>query len=218
MADEPTAPATGDAPPDPTPTPDPTPDPATPPSDPQPAPAATDEPEPTGDPSQLGDAGKRALAEERRARREADAARQKLEAQLKELQPLADKARELEESQKSEQQRIEEARDAAINRATQADQRAWRLEVALEKGLTAKQALRLVGDSKEALMEDADDLLASFAPPEKPAAAAEATPATNGAAEKTRRPTEQLKPGAAPDIEPGVDYENLAGRIFEGRH
>jgi len=37
-----------------------------------------------------------------------------------------------------------------------------RLEVALEKGLTVKQARRLVGESKEDLLADADELLESF--------------------------------------------------------
>lgn len=43
-----------------------------------------------------------------------------------------------------------------------AEMRALRLEVALEKGLTATQAKRLVGGSKEEMEQDADALLADF--------------------------------------------------------
>lgn len=63
----------------------------------------------------------------------------------------------------------------------------FRAEVAQEKGLTAAQAKRLVGKTKEELLTDADDFIASMpAPP---------TPAANGA---PHTPVEALRPGSMP--------------------
>ncbi|WP_199553251.1 hypothetical protein, partial [Streptomyces sp. N35] len=129
--------------------------------------------EPTG----LGEAGKKALDQERQARREA-------EAKLKELAPLAAKARQLEDEQKSEAEKLAEKITAAEQRAQAAEEQMLRLQVAATKGLTPAQARRLVGTSREELEADADELLASFtssAPPTRP-----------------RTPVEQLRPGALP--------------------
>lgn len=132
-----------------------------------------------GDPGDLGDAGKKALAEERRARREA-------EARLKELEPLAAKARQLEEAKKSEAEKLTEKLTAAEKRAAEAESKALRMEVATAKGLTQAQAKRLVGTTKEELEADADDLLKSF----------DAKPAGGGS--KGRTPVENLRPGGLP--------------------
>lgn len=87
-----------------------------------------------------------------------------LRKRLAELEPLAAKAKELEDAGKSESERLTERASSAEERANAAEQKALRLEVAMEKGLTPAQARRLVGATKEELEEDADDLLASFAP------------------------------------------------------
>jgi hypothetical protein len=125
----------------------------------------------------LGDAGKRALAAERVARREA-------EARVKELEPLAAKARELEEAGKTELQRLTEQLTTAQADATAARGELLRLTVATAKGLPAKLAARLQGDTEEDLAADADALLAAF-----PTA-----PTPPGA----RTPLEALRPGALP--------------------
>jgi hypothetical protein len=128
--------------------PAPAPAPPAPPADPPADPAAAD---------LLGEPGKKALAEERAARRAAEA---KVAAYEKAEKDKAD-------ADKSDLQKAADARTAAEERATQAEQRALRLEVAHDKGLTPAQAKRLVGATKEELEADADDILANF--PAKPA-------------------------------------------------
>lgn len=104
---------------------------------------------------------------------------------LRDAEPFVAKARELEEAQKTAEQRAAEAQTAAEQRATAAESRLMRLEVAAEKGLTATQAKRLVGATREELLADADDFIASLpAPP---------------AAPTTRTPVEALRPGALPN-------------------
>lgn len=77
----------------------------------------------------------------------------------------ADKAKrldEIEESTKSESEKVLAKLAAAEERAAKAEQKALRAEVATDKGLTAKQAARLVGETREELEADADELLATF--------------------------------------------------------
>ncbi|WP_432034586.1 hypothetical protein [Streptomyces antibioticus] len=183
MADEPTTapPAT-----DGTPTP--------------PAPPATPQA-----PADLGDAGKKALDEERAARREAEKARRDLEARLKDLEPLAAKAQELEDAKKTEAEKLNEKLTAAEKRAAEAESKAMRLEVAAAKGLTEAQAKRLVGATRAELEADADELLASFG-----GAPAGGDPA-GGKGGKSRTPVAKLRPGAMPE----PPQPTLAERIAE---
>lgn len=55
-----------------------------------------------------------------------------------------------------------ELEDQLAKKASEPNIETLRLEVALEKGLTAIQAKRLIGETKEDLEEDADALLESF--------------------------------------------------------
>jgi hypothetical protein len=149
MADTP-APAT-DAPTPPAPTPNP------------PAPAPAPAPEPQGDPADLGDAGKKALAEERRARRE-------VEAKLKELQPLAAKAKELEDAQRSDTDKLTEKLTKAEKDGADARSELDRLKVAMAKapeGMAPAKILslagRLRGATTEELEADAAELFKDFA-------------------------------------------------------
>lgn len=140
----------------------------------------------------VGDAGKKALAEERTARRDAEKQRKELEARLKELEPLAAKAKKLEDASKSEAEKLNEKLTAAEKRAADAEQKALRMEVATAKGLTQAQAKRLVGATKEELEADADELLASFG----------GTGAGDGDGKgkgKGRTPVERLRPGGLPN-------------------
>jgi hypothetical protein len=66
---------------------------------------------------------------------------------------------QIEESQKSEQQKLEERATAAEQRAAEFESRLVRAEVATAKGLTPTQAKRLVGTTREELEADADELL-----------------------------------------------------------
>lgn len=85
-----------------------------------------------------------------------------LRKRLKELEPLAKKARELEEAQKSETEKLTEAKATAEQEARTAAQEAARLRVALRKGLDETLAKRLVGETDEELEADADELLSSL--------------------------------------------------------
>lgn len=107
---------------------------------------------------QLGEAGKKALADERAARK---AAEKKLAAFEKAESDRAD-------AQKTEAER----RAAAEAKAADAELRALRLEVAYDKGLTPAQAKRLVGTTREELEADAEEIRRDFpvtATPQTPA-------------------------------------------------
>lgn len=83
----------------------------------------------------------------------------------KQAKANADAARRLagiEESQKTETQKLTERAEAAERRATEIEGKALRADVALAKGLTPSQAKRLVGSTEAELMADADDLLADM--------------------------------------------------------
>ncbi len=144
--------------------------PATPPAD--PAPPAVDEP--------LREPGKRALEEERARVKE-------LERQVAKLAPLptllggaaptGDGKTDLE---LLTERFTRHEQELASERAAR-----FRAEVAANKGLTAQQAARLQGNTREELEADADALIALF-----PAAA---TPPP------ARTPVEALRPGALPN-------------------
>lgn len=106
------------------------------------------------DPANLGDAGKRALDAERAARRDAE----------RKLSDLQAKVKEFEDKDKSDQQKLEDRATAAESakadteaKLAAVEARLLRYEVAAEKGLTLKHAMRLQGDDREALEKDADE-------------------------------------------------------------
>ena len=74
----------------------------------------------------------------------------------------AARLREIEDTQKTEAQRVTEELQEVTRRAEEAELRALRIEVAAEKGLTPAQAKRLVGATKEELEADADEILTDF--------------------------------------------------------
>ena len=127
-------------------------DPPAPPAPPPPPAPAPDEP--------LGDGGKKALEEERKARKAAEA----------ELAKFRKAEQDRADAEKTEAQKAADAAKAAEDRATAAELRALRLEVAHNKGLTPAQAKRLVGTTREELEADADEILRDF--PTKPTAPA----------------------------------------------
>lgn len=150
----------------------------------------------------LAAAGKRALKDERRARREAE----------RKLAEVTDRLQKMEE-------RLADAnvdRDLWANaadktaelekRAAEAEQRAMRFEVALDKGLTAVQARRLVGSTIEELAEDADELLASFRPSDTDDGGEKPPPPPG-------KPRERLQGGGDPTAEPPVDIRSIVDSL-----
>ena len=140
----------------------PAPNPMPPPGD--PAPAPTDpKPTPPADPPEdkpLGPAGERALAAEREARKA-------LEKQIAEFAPLKELAASLAGGQKpppgkSEVDVLREQFETHQKELAEERAARWRAEVASEKGLTAQQAARLRGTTREELVADADELLSLF--------------------------------------------------------
>lgn len=146
-----------------------------PPAPPAPAPAppaAPAPPEPPAPPvddeTSLPDKVKEVLQKERAARREAEAKAKVGEAAAKRLA-------EIEEAQKTEQQKLEDRATAAEKAAADANEKLLRAEVAIAKGLPPALASRLQGASRADMEADADALLALVpaapAPPAPPGAA-----------------------------------------------
>lgn len=117
---------------------------------------------------------------------------------------------ELKEAGKTEQQRAADQAAEAEKRATSAEGRALRLEVAMEKapdGMSLAQvrklAKRLAGSTQEELEQDAEELFADFAPAKGD--------------DPRRRPRERLRPGAAPpddgDDDGETDPTKLAAKV-----
>lgn len=85
-----------------------------------------------------------------------------LRARIKELEPLASKAKELEDAGRTELEKLTVRAETAERERNEATSRALRLDVAFEKGLTPAQAKRLVGASREDLEADAEEILRDF--------------------------------------------------------
>lgn len=124
---------------------------------------------------------------------------------LKELEPLAQRAKELEDAKKSETEKLAEKLTAAEKKALDASSSVLRLEVALDKapeGMSIAQvrklAKRLSGSSKEELEQDAEELFEDFVSKTPPG----------------RVPKEDLKGGLDPSEDDGFDANKLAERIF----
>lgn len=129
--------------------------------------------------SDLGDSGKKALDEERKARRDAERMLKELQGQMKELE---DKDKSETDKLRDQLATITKERDDALSESL-------RLQVAAEKGLTPAQAKRLVGTSREELEADASEILEAF-----PVKGATPPPST--------KPAADLKGGGEPDTDP----------------
>jgi hypothetical protein len=106
------------------------------------------------------------------------------------LKTAAGRLKEIEDAQKTEQERLAEQLQAATAEREAAEQRARDLEtgmlrqrIAAEKGLPAALADRLAGGTEEEIAADADALLAAYPPPVD---------------RQQRTPMAQLQPGAVP--------------------
>lgn len=98
--------------------------------------------------------------EARREIAKANSAAASLRKRIKELEPFEKKAKELEDANKSETERLTEQLTAAEARAAKAELDHARVEVAAAKGLTVAQSKRLVGTTKDELEADADASIA----------------------------------------------------------
>lgn len=150
------------------------------------------EPAPTPDPEGLSDAGKRAIESERKARRDA-------ERRLKELEPLAAKAREQEEASKSEIDKMREALDAERSARTKAESQLMRHEVAATKQVPPNLVRFLNGASREELEEAADVLLSEV----------------NTRPQLRDRPRERLTNGQPSATDEDLSPSELAARILD---
>ena len=116
---------------------------------------------------------------------------QNLRKEKDELKPLADKAKELEDAQKTEQERLTEKLSETEKRAVDAELKAARLEVATEKGLPKSSVKFLTGTTPEELEESADELLSLLS----------ASDEDRGPAVPSK-PRERLRGGGNPTEEP----------------
>lgn len=96
----------------------------------------------------LGDAGKRAIAAERRRAQEAQ----------RELKKLQDELKAIRDKDLSETQKATQAQAAAEQRAADAEKQLLRVKVAAAKKLPAEFAERLRGDTEDEMAADADSL------------------------------------------------------------
>ncbi|WP_154673992.1 hypothetical protein [Nakamurella lactea] len=171
----------------------------------QPEPAAPEatatEPAPTGDLSQLPEWVR---AELTKVRNEAANYRTK----LREAEPLAQKARELEEAQKTEVQKLAEARTAAEARAEAAVSEALRLRIAVRHGI-AEADFDLLGSGTEEQIEARAKRIAELA--------TASAPSTTTTPPPSDRPVEQLRPGATPTDVPLGQQDSYPAHWLPGR-
>lgn len=107
-----------------------------------------------------------------------------------ELKAKAAKLDELEAANKSEADKLRDQLDQLKRSQAEAEVRALRAEVAMAKGLTAAQAKRLVGNTREELEADADEILEAF-------------PTQGGVIPPpSRKPAAELQGGSDPTSEP----------------
>lgn len=84
---------------------------------------------------------------------------------LKEAEPQLAEYNRLVEASKTDLERAQEEAKTFAERASRAERQALITQIALDKGLTAKQAKRLQGETPEELEADADELLSEFGTP-----------------------------------------------------
>ncbi len=140
----------------------------------------------------LGDAGKRALEAERKARKAAEKRAADAEARVK----AADDAG------KTEVERLQGQVADLTKQAEAAIARVDRYEVAAAKGLSLAQARRLVGATKDELEADADEMRSELGLDKEPATG-------------TKRPTEDLKSGASNEDDEEPDTGAIADKIIK---
>jgi hypothetical protein len=104
----------------------------------------------------LGEAGQKALAAERKR---AAAAERTAKASQKQIDDLSRQLQEFQDRDKTEAQKLAEAKAAAESEASSAKQELLRYRVAAAKKLPTELAARLQGSTEEEMAADADSLL-----------------------------------------------------------
>jgi multidrug efflux pump subunit AcrA (membrane-fusion protein) len=137
-----------------------------------PAPESTEPPEAA--PEDLGDAGKRALEAERKARRAAEKAATEATAKVKQY----------EDAQKTEAERLAAQVAELEARAAKAEAAEMRTRIIAETGISAELARFVTGATEDEMREAAEVLRANVAAPKTPTAP------------PTIRPVESLQPGS----------------------
>lgn len=156
---------------------------------------------------ELGEAGKRALEAERKARRAAESRAKELEAKVKEA----------EDAEKTELEKLQGQVADLTKKAEAAEAKADRFEVAAAKGLSLAQARRLVGSTKEELEADADALRADLGLKNKDDEKdeKETEKETPQDERPVGRPKEELRSGASTSDEETPDTAKLAEDILK---
>lgn len=113
---------------------------------------------PQGDPAELGDAGKKALAAEREARKAAEKSAAEFAARLKEI----------EQANLSELEKAQRAAKEAQDQLSEISRQNLRNSVALSKGVPADLVEFLTGDTEDEIAARADTLLARLNAPTTP--------------------------------------------------
>lgn len=126
----------------------------------------------------------------------------KFRLRAKENEDAAKRLAEIEESQKTETQKLTDKLNEATRQTGETALENARLRVALRHGLTEDQARRLIGSSEDELDADAEQLKASLG-----LTNTEETPSTPSL---PQRPREQLRSGSQPVIPIGDDDALLA--------
>lgn len=171
----------------------------------------------TGDGGEGGEAGAGTAVDHAAEAAKWKALARKHEAEAKKNRTAADRVAALEEADKTEVQKAKDSVAAAEARAKVAELRADRLDVAAAKGLSPSLAARLVGETREELEADADELLKVLKPAEGASGASNGTATASGAADGRARPREALRSGSAPGVEPEEnDPTKLAALIPRG--
>lgn len=141
-----------------------------------------------------------------------------LRRRLKAAEAAAEELAELKKKDQTDSERLTAELAEARTRAEKAEAKASRYEVALNKGLTLRQANRLVGDTVEELEDDADEMLVDLGQGPRGSDAGDDTssdgdgkPPAGG--RPPGRPTENLRGGGKPDDGPEPDIRAIVDSI-----
>lgn len=151
---------------------------------------------------ELGDGGRKALAAERKARRDAEKAAKALQVKLQEI----------EDADKSEVEKLRGQVEGLTKQAEAAQAKADRFEVAAAKGLSLAQARRLVGSTKEELEDDADAMRAELGLDKDDSD--ESDDKNEEKDEAVGRPRERMRSGASNEEDEAPDAGKLADSIL----
>jgi hypothetical protein len=137
------------------------------------------------------------------------AARAKIAKVNREAKGLRDRLKELEDAERervdAKKDDLTKAQEALADRETKlssSELTIARLQVALDKGLTEKQAARLVGATREELEADADDFLKDLGPQD----GEKKTPPTRQPRERLRGGGDPTEEGADDDVEDALAH------------